>query len=97
MLVGLWPSLTRRFWFNEVWRAYEISKGSGWWAALKTGGPMPAGWYFLERASSYLFGSTELTLRLPTALFVPVMAVVLMLLARWWMPLWAAVVDSWPA
>ena len=95
VLVGLWASLTRSFWFNEVWRAYEMSKTSGWWTALKNGGtPVPAGWFFLERASGDLFGSTELSLRLPTAMFLPLTAILLVLLARRWMSLWAAVVVA---
>ena len=63
--------------------------------ALKSdGAPFPAGWYFLERVSGSLFGSTELVLRLPTALFLPIGCVLLMLLARRWMPISAAVVVA---
>lgn len=83
------------FWYNEQWRAYYISKPADWWAALKTdGAPFPAGWYFLERGSASLFGSTELVLRLTTAMFLPITCVLLMLLARRWMPLAAAVVVA---
>ena len=78
-LASLWGNLTEPFWFNEQWRAYYISNSGNWWAALKdagggTGGigaPFPAGWYFLERVSGSLFGSTELALRLPTARSCP--------------------------
>lgn len=81
------------FWYNEQWRAYYISKPGDWWAALKgDGAPFPAGWYFLERVSASLFGSTELVLRMTTALFLPLTCVLLLLLARRWMPLAAAVV-----
>ena len=80
-------------WYNEQSRAYYISKPGDWWAALKgDGAPFPAGWYFLERVSASLFGSTELVLRMTTALFLPLTCVLLLLLARRWMPLAAAVV-----
>jgi len=83
------------FWYNEQWRAYYISKPGDWWAALKgDGAPFPAGWYFLERLSASLFGSTELVLRMTTALFLPITCVLLLLLARRWMPLAAAVVVA---
>ena len=95
VVATLWANLDRTFWFNEQWRAYYISKSHGWWAALRVdGAPFPAGWYFLERASSALFGSTELTLRLPTVLFLPVTAVLAYLLARRWLPLAASVAVS---
>ena len=95
LLLSLWRNLTVTFWYNEQWRAYYISVPGNWWAALKgDGAPFPAGWYFLERAASTLFGSTELVLRIPTALFVPVGCVLLLLLARRWMPLGAAVVVA---
>ncbi len=95
IVLSLWRNLTEPFWFNEQWRAYYISNPASWWEALKSdGAPFPAGWYFLERISGSLFGSTELVLRLPTALFLPVGCVLLMLLARRWMPTPAAVVVA---
>ena len=91
-MASLWSNLTEPFWFNEQWRAYYISNSGNWWATLKLdGAPFPAGWFFLERLSGALFGSTELTLRLPTALFLPIGCVLLLLLARRWMPTPAAV------
>ena len=95
MVVTLWQNLTEPFWYNEQWRAYYISNPGNWWAALKTdGAPFPGGWYFLERISGALFGSTELVLRIPTALFLPGGCVLLLLLARRWMSTWAAVVVA---
>ena len=95
LLLSLWQNLTVAFWYNEQWRAYYISVPGNWWAALKgDGAPFPAGWYFLERATSSLFGSTELVLRIPTALFLPLGCVLLLLLARRWMPLGAALVVA---
>lgn len=91
VVISLWVNLSTPFWFNEQWRAYYIAMPNHWWSALKAdGAPFPAGWYFLERASAFLFGSTELALRLPTALFLPVTSLMLFLLATRWMPLWAA-------
>lgn len=94
-VLSVWSNLTEPFWFNEQWRAYYVGLPNHWWSALRTdGAPFPAGWYFLERASGYLFGNTELTLRLPTALFLPVTSVLLLLLSKRWMPLAGAVVVS---
>jgi hypothetical protein len=94
-LLSLWQNLTIPFWYDEQWRAYYISISGNWWSALKgDGGPFPAGWYFLERISASLFGSTELVLRIPTAAAVSLGCVLLMLLARRWMPLAAAVVVA---
>ena len=85
ILISLWSNLTLPFWFNEQWRAYYISNQGNWWQALKSdGAPFPAGWYFLERLSGSLFGSTELALRIPTAIFLPITCVLLLLLARRW-------------
>jgi hypothetical protein len=95
VLLSLWRNLTIPFWYNEQWRAYYISISGNWWAALKDdGAPFPAGWYFLERTSASFFGSTELVLRIPTATAVSLGCVLLMLLARRWMPLAAAVVVA---
>jgi hypothetical protein len=95
ILISLWSNLTLPFWYNEQWRAYYISNQGNWWQALKTdGAPFPAGWYFLERLSGSIFGSTELALRIPTAIFLPITCVLLLLLARRWLPLGAAVVVA---
>jgi hypothetical protein len=100
VVISLWNNLTEPFWFNEQWRADYISASGNWWAVLKgagaqgVGAPFTAGWYFLERVSGLLFGSTELALRLPTALFLPVGCVLLLLLARRWMSIAAAVVVA---
>jgi hypothetical protein len=100
IVLSLWDNLTQPFWFNEQWRADYISASGNWWVELKNAGaqgvgaPFPAGWYFLERVSGVLFGSTELALRIPTALFLPLGCVLLMLLARRWMSTSAAVVVA---
>ncbi len=95
LVLSLWGSLTGPLWFNEQWRAFEFSLPGNWWRALRVSpGPIPAGWFFLERGASDLFGSTELSLRLPTSFFLPLGCLLLFLLARRWMPLSAAVVVS---
>jgi hypothetical protein len=91
VLASLIPTLKAPFWFNEQERAYYISYGANWWQALHTdAAPSPAGWYFLERFTGQLFGSREITLRLPTAMWLLVSCVLLLLIARRWMPLPAA-------
>jgi hypothetical protein len=95
VLISLWSNLTEPFWYNEQWRAYYIANPGNWFEALKgDGAPFPAGWYFLERVTGYFFGTTELALRIPTVVFLPLGCVLLMLLARRWMPNWAAVVVA---
>ena len=94
VVVTLWQNLTEPFWFNEQWRAYYISNPGNWSGTLKSPAPFPGGWFFLERISGALFGSTELALRIPTALFLPGGCVLLLLLARRWMSTWAAVVVA---
>ena len=95
LIISLWRNLTLPFWYNEQWRAYYISKPGDWWSALKTdGGPFPAGWYFLERGSASLFGSTELVMRIPVTVFLPITCVLLLLLARRWMSLVPAVIVA---
>jgi hypothetical protein len=84
----MWRMLTEAFWFNEQWRAFDISEANNWWFSLRhVGAPFPAGWYFLERFLGQTFGSTELVLRAPTALLLPVTCLLLFLLARRWVPL----------
>jgi len=95
LLLSVWRNLGMSFWYNEQWRAYYISKPGDWWMALRgDGAPFPAGWFFVERLSASLFGSTELVLRMTTAIFLPLTCVLLLLVARRWMPLAAAVVVA---
>lgn len=95
VLLLLWRNLTEPFWYNEQWRAYYVSAGGNWWATVKTdGAPFSAGWYFLERFSGEIFGSTELALRLPVAFFLPISCLLLMLLARRWISTPAATIVA---
>ena len=82
LLIPLGPSLSKAFWFDEQWRAYYIAYHGSWWHAL-TGdnAPFAAGWYFLERGVATAFGSSELTLRLATAGWWPILGGLLFLLA----------------
>jgi hypothetical protein len=98
VVLALWSNLNLPFWFNEQWRSYYIAAPGDWWATLGANkapsAPFPAGWFILERYSAALFGSTELVMRLTTAVFLPIGCVLLMLLARRWMPLAPAVVTA---
>jgi hypothetical protein len=95
VLLTLWRNLAEPFWYNEQWRAYYIANPGNWFADLKSdGAPFPLGWYFLERVTGYLFGSTELALRIPTAVFLPLGCVLLMFLARQYMPTSGAVIVA---
>ncbi len=82
LLIPLGPSLSKAFWFDEQWRAYYIAYQGNWWQALTAdNAPFAAGWYLLERAVATLFGTTELTLRLATAAWLPLLSGLLFLLA----------------
>ena len=65
VVLSMWRTLTEAFWFNEQWRAFDISEADNWWLSLRNGAPFPAGWYFLERFLGQTFGSTELVLARP--------------------------------
>lgn len=86
VVLSMWRTLTEAFWFNEQWRAFDISEANNWWLSLRNGAPFPAGWYFLERFLGQTFGSTELVLRAPTACLLPVTCLLFFLLARRWVP-----------
>ncbi|MGA9775520.1 MAG: hypothetical protein WBU92_06315, partial [Candidatus Dormiibacterota bacterium] len=82
LLIPLGPSLSKAFWFDEQWRAYYIAYQGNWWHALTAdNAPFAAGWYLLERVVATLFGTTELTLRLATAAWLPLLSGLLFLLA----------------
>jgi len=72
--------------FDEQWRAYYISLGTGLWGQLDTSSaPFAAGWVGLEWAAVGLLGTTEWALRLPMALAIPAMAMATYWLARRWL------------
>jgi hypothetical protein len=82
----IWPTLTRPLWYDESWRAYQLSIGSGWFEALKTANaPLPLGWYGLERALIAAFGNTAFVLRIPEIVALPATTLITYALARWWL------------
>lgn len=82
-------TLTAPLWFNEQWRASFFSHLGGWVQGIQADHTtsMATGWYFIERWSGQLFGSTELALRIPTAAFLVLDCVLLLRLSRRWFPL----------
>lgn len=95
--------LTRPFWGDEGWRAYDIALGTRFLHQLNTSGaPLAPGWLAIEDAARALFGSTESGLRLPMFLALPAVGVATYLLARRWLGTWVSaaaamllVVNSW--
>lgn len=95
--------LTRPFYSDESWRAYDISLGTGFLEHLSTSGaPLALGWVAIENVARVLFGNTEAGLRTPMFLALPALGVSTYLLARRWLgvgvSLCAAallIVNSW--
>lgn len=86
VIAWVWPTLTRPFWYDEAWRAYHLSVGQGWFAALRSANaPLPLGWFLLERAFLVTFGNTPFVLRLPEILALPACTLLTYLLGRWWL------------
>jgi hypothetical protein len=78
--------LTRPFYSDESWRAYDISIGTGFLAHLNTSGaPLPLGWVAIENVARVLSGNTEAGLRAPMFLALPGLGVATYLLARRWL------------
>jgi hypothetical protein len=78
--------LTRPFYSDESWRAYDISIGTGFLAHLSTSGaPLALGWVAIENAARVLFGNTEAGLRAPMFVALPGLGVATYLLARRWL------------
>ena len=72
--------------FDEQWRAYYISLGTGRWGQLHTSSaPFAAGWIGLEWVAAALWGPTEWALRSPMAVAIPAMAMATYWLARRWL------------
>jgi 4-amino-4-deoxy-L-arabinose transferase-like glycosyltransferase len=95
--------LTRPFWGDEGWRAYDIALGTGFLHHLNmSGAPLALGWLAIEDGAHALFGSTESGLRLPMFLALPGVGVATYLLARRWVGVWVSaaaavllVVNTW--
>ncbi len=78
--------LSRPFYFDEAWRAYEISAGGAFVLHPTTGeAPLALGWIGIESAARAVLGNTELALRAPMFAAMPVLAVATYLLARRWL------------
>ena len=90
-LIELWLRhlLTRPFYYDEAWRAYDISLGPKFLNQLPVAAsPLALGWVGIENAARLVFGNTEAGLRAPMFLGLPVLAVATYLLARRWLGTW---------
>jgi 4-amino-4-deoxy-L-arabinose transferase-like glycosyltransferase len=83
--------LTRPFYYDEGWRAYNVALGSKFLSQLHaSAGPLALGWVGIENAARLVFGDTEAGLRAPMFLALPVLAVATYLLARRWLGAWVS-------
>ena len=86
LLAALWGLVRSPLSFDEQWRAYYVSLGTGLWDQLHTSSaPFTAGWVGLEQAAAALLGTTEWGLRLPMALAIPATALATYRLGRRWL------------
>jgi hypothetical protein len=78
--------LSRPFYYDEAWRAYNIALGSGYLAQMHTTPhPLALGWLVIENAARLLLGNTEAGLRAPMFLALPLLVVAAYRLARCWL------------
>ena len=78
--------LTRPFYYDEASRAYEIAQGGAFLAHLSTAAaPLSLGWVGVETAARLVLGSTEVGLRTPMFVVLPVLGVATHVLARRWL------------
>jgi len=78
--------LTRPFYYDEAWRAYNIALGRGYLAQIhNTPHPLALGWLVIENAARFLLGDTEAGLRAPMFLALPLLVVATYWLARRWL------------
>jgi hypothetical protein len=78
--------LTRPFYYDEGWRAYEIAQGAGFLGHLPAAvGPLSFGYLATENVARVVLGDTEAGLRTPMFLVYPVLGVATYLLARRWL------------
>jgi outer membrane murein-binding lipoprotein Lpp len=78
--------LTRPFYYDEGWRAYEIALGPSFLGQLHSAvGPLSLGWLAIENAARVVLGDTEAGLRTPLFLVLPVLGAATYLLARRWL------------
>ncbi len=78
--------LTRPFYYDEAWRAYEIAQGGAFLTHLSmAAAPISLGWYGVETAARLVLGNTEVGLRAPMFAVLPVLGVATHILARRWL------------
>ncbi len=78
--------LTRPFYYDEGWRAYEIAMGPSFLGQMHAAvGPLSLGWLAIENAARLVLGDTEAGLRTPMFLVLPVLGAATYLLARRWL------------
>ena len=78
--------LTRPFYYDEAWRAYNIALGGGYLAQMHTTPhPLALGWLAIENAARLSLGNTEAGLRAPMFLALPLLVVATYRLARCWL------------
>jgi hypothetical protein len=78
--------LTRPFYSDEAWRAYDISLGPAFLHHLDTSAaPLALGWVAIENAARLVLGDTEAGLRAPMFICLPALAWATYLLARRWL------------
>jgi 4-amino-4-deoxy-L-arabinose transferase-like glycosyltransferase len=76
--------LTRPFYNDEAWRAYDIARGTDY-PLHTTPGPLALGWVGIENAARLVLGNTEAGLRAPMFLALPLLALATYWLARRWL------------
>ena len=76
--------LTRPFYNDEAWRAYDIARGTDY-PVHTTPGPLALGWVGIENVARLVLGNTEAGLRAPMFLALPLLAVATYWLARRWL------------
>jgi hypothetical protein len=84
-LLELWLRhlLTRPFYSDEAWRAYDISLGPAFLHHLgASAAPLALGWVAIENAARLVLGDTEAGLRAPMFVGLPALACATYLLAR---------------
>lgn len=80
--------LTPALWYDEQWRALQISVPRGFWRDLNhaVGGASSFGWMGIERLVADLFGSREVVLRLPNFVALFFLGLTTYALARRFVP-----------
>lgn len=88
--------LSRPFWYDEIWRAHVVSEPArSLWAELAVANtPSALGWFGLTRLSGDVFGWHSWALRLPGFVAVPLLGAVIVIVARRFTGVTAAVAAA---